>query len=345
MRVIYKIKRFTRAEREAWKEFYKRTYNPSNWTNSLPFTKNTRDVLRFNKLANDLRNLSRGDKKGFDRENAKILLSNAGMSKLSGQVDHMIEKYTNKRALVRLARLKNRNINYGTNPDKTKINSILSKIYNRGTSQINLANNVSDNFQNSIKRNPKVHHELIKESHKLGVPVQYRTPIFYAEGYRDGLENYGGMFQRGTLDPRKYRPRAAIVLGTKANDPILAHEIGHVRSELSPVPIKKSELPIPNFRVGQWNDLNYTSLRGKEFLKDSNEILRGISDKVSTLADENSANMYGTALFKKVRKKKLGSLDNREMQPLLFYNRMSYHGRTMEDIAESFYNRNRKYFQ
>ena len=257
MRVIYKIKRFTRAERNAWRDFYKKTYriatdkngNVVQRLNILPSSENPRDAVRFNRLAVDLGNLSRGDKRNFDRENAKTLLNNVGLSKLSGQVDHMLDKYTNKRALARLARIKDINPNYGSTIEgnKDKINNILIKLNKRGIDQQNYGSNKMDLLEDHIKSNPRVHKELLKESYKLGVPVG-RTPIDFAENYNSHYrfnpkEIYGNphqsSFQR-YIGGRGRREFVKIQLGRAANDSTLAHEIGHARSYITSTPTKNN---------------------------------------------------------------------------------------------------------
>lgn len=357
MGVIYKIKRFTRAEKAAWKDFYKKTYkivtdkngNVVQRLNVLPSSKNPRDAVRFNKLAVDLGNLSRGDKKIFDRENAKTLLNNVGLSKLSGQLDHMVDKYTNKRALARLARIKDINPNYGStvNKDKDKINKILIKLNNRGFDQKKYGKNKMDLLEDLIKSNPKIQNQLIKESHRLGVPVG-RTPLLFAEDYNNYYkfhpnEIYGdphqSSFQRYVKKDR--REPVKIQLGRKANDSTLAHEIGHARSYLSSAPTKNNgigkstnEDPFIHPDWGSWG-LGKRS-KGKRLIRGGNRLFVNISNDLSRLAEENSANAYGGALFKKVNRR-LGIKDNGEMEALAISNKINYSGDVLSGITKKIY--------
>ena len=357
MRVIYKIKRFTRAERDAWREFYKRTYkiatdkngNVVQRLNILPSSKNPRDAVRFNRLAVDLGNLSKGDKRNFDRENAKTLLNNVGLSKLSGQLDHMVDKYTNKRALARLARIKDINPNYGSTVgrDRDKINNILIKLNNRGFDQNKYSKNKMDSLEDLIKSNPKVQKQLIKESYRLGVPVG-RTPLLFAENYNNYYkfhpnEIYGNphqsSFQRYIKGDR--REPVKIQLGRKANDSTLAHEIGHARSYLSSAPTKNNgigkstnEEPFIYSGWGSWGIGK--SSKGKNLIRRGNRLFRNISDDLSKLAEENSANAYGGALFKKVNRR-LGIKDNGEMEALAISNKINYSGDVLSGITKKIY--------
>ena len=353
MSVIYKIKRFTRAERDAWKEFYKRTYkiatdrkgNVVQRLNILPGSKNPRDAVRFNRLAVDLRNLSRGDKRNFDKENAKTLLNNVGLSKLSGQLDHMVDKYTNKRALARLARIKDINPNYGSTikKDKNKINKILIKLNERGFDQNKYSKDKMDLLEDLIKSDPKVNKQLIKESYKLGVPVG-RTPLHYAENYNSYYkfnpnEIYGdphqSNFQRYIGGDR--RESVKIKLGRRANNSTLAHEIGHARSYLSSAPTKNNGIGKSNKDSVIYSVRGYNKFsEGKDLIRRGNKTFRYISDDLSRLAEENSANAYGGALLKKVNRR-LGIEDNREMKALAINNKINYSGDVLSGVTKKIY--------
>ena len=353
MRAIYKIKRFTRAERNAWRDFYKKTYkravdkngNVVQRLNILPSSENSRDAVRFNRLAVDLGNLSRGDKRNFDRENAKTLLNNVGLSKLSGQLDHIVDKYTNKRALARLARIKDINPNYGSTVgrDKDKINNILIKLNNRGFDQKKYGKDKMDLLEDLIKSNPKVQSQLIKESHRLGVPVG-RTPLLFAEDYNNYYkfhpnEIYGdphqSSFQRYVKKDR--RGPVKIQLGRKANDSTLAHEIGHARSYLSSAPTKNNGIGRSNKDSVIYSVRGYDKFsEGKDLIRRGNKTFRYISDDLSRLAEENSANAYGGALLKKVNRR-LGIGDNREMRTLAINNKINYSGDVLSGVTKKIY--------
>lgn len=93
-----KQKLYTRGEKEALKQLYKKTNGFRDITKL--WNGNPRDVVRFNKFASDFRNVyNTGNKKAFDRENAKELLKNLGLDKGAKEVDHVLDKYTNKKSL------------------------------------------------------------------------------------------------------------------------------------------------------------------------------------------------------------------------------------------------------
>lgn len=93
---------FTRGEKRAFRELYKATKG----FKKMPKTKNPRDVLRLKRLAKDFKRYSLGDIKNIDVDNAKELLNNAGLHQTANELEHVINKYSNKRALVRLKNIK-----------------------------------------------------------------------------------------------------------------------------------------------------------------------------------------------------------------------------------------------
>jgi hypothetical protein len=333
---MYKIKRFsiqkefTRAERAAFRELIRKSSHYGGSIYALPRTENARDVVRYNKLAIDLRNLSRGDKKGFDRENAKTLLNNAGLPQLANQVDHIVDKYTNKRALARLARLKSRNINYGNNEqfDLKNTNKRLRKIGRKGLRQGSWGFDGIISYQDRIKSNPKIKNELIKESHRLGVPVSRLSPF----GNNRSLNPYNSSFIRSelTLPNGNKHKRVGIMLGDYANDGVLAHEIGHARSYLSRYSVERN-LPTRTVSINRYDN------GGKYFLSEKNDLFQKAADHIATLAEENSGNGYGQALLNKVHRK------TRIPQPtepgtryvnLASYNKANYTGGAINDMIK-----------
>ena len=261
----------------------------------------------------------------------------------------MLDKYTNKRALARLARIKDINPNYGSTIEgnKDKINNILIKLNKRGIDQQNYGSNKMDLLEDHIKSNPRVHKELLKESYKLGVPVG-RTPIDFAENYNSHYrfnpkEIYGNphqsSFQR-YIGGRGRREFVKIQLGRAANDSTLAHEIGHARSYITSTPTKNNGIGKSNensFIYPDWGSwgLGQRS-KGKRFIKERNRLLRYVSDDISRLAEENSANAYGGALFKKVNRR-LGINDNREMEALAVHNKINYTGDALSGLTKKIY--------
>lgn len=148
---IYKIKRFstveqrefTRAEKEAFLELYKKTKG----LKQLPKGVSPNRLCQF---AVDLKKMSLGNAKDFNRENAKTLFQNAGMSKMANQVDKMIDKYTNKRALVRLARLKNRK---GNEVDSKAARPVYNKSLSLLRKGAKIREEAMENFDNLHKTN------------------------------------------------------------------------------------------------------------------------------------------------------------------------------------------------
>ena len=356
MAVIYKIKRFTRAEKEAWKEFYKRTYNPVKQAdgtyrrmNYLPSTNNPRDVFRFKRLGADLQNLSKGDKSTFDREGAKILLNNAGMPKLAGQVDHIIDKYTNKRALARLARIKNISLSRKTTDEGLKSidkqNSTLLKLFERGKDQAIRSGKELDTLSATSKKDPRVRNELINESYKLGVPISY-TPLHY-NPKTDKIDPNNAFFSisRVITDSGEWsRPRVGIVLGRQSNDNnTLAHELGHAKSYISslstPYPITSKKGPYIN-SLGIGRKFDY--FPGKSFIEQGNHVFQKMANNISTLAEENAANARGHAILNKIHKK-LGVSRNNEMSQLAMQNKLNYSGGVLKKTAEDLYDFNNYY--
>lgn len=348
---MYKIKRFsiqkefTRAERAAFRELYRKSLVqlPTGSKGlALPTTNNPRDVIRYNQLAVDLRNLSRGDKKGFNRENAKTLLNNAGLPKLAGEVDHMVDKYTNKRALARLKRLKDRNPNFGRPTNDLSFGQKQARLknhYNKAVKQSEEGWKAINLHQSISKSDPRIRSGLLKESYKLGIPVTRNSTLF---------QDVVGKYQRYEMDPFNSqfavqnlnlgngisRPRTGIILGRNADNMVFAHEIGHARSYLSPVSV--NNVPIPNDpRFNVRSD-------GKYFLRENNTAFKNITDSLATLAEENSANAYGRALLNKVHRKtgvKIGDT-NRKFRNLSGYNKTNYSGAEAAGIFNTISNKN-----
>jgi hypothetical protein len=61
-----------------------------------------------------------------------------------------------------------------------------------------------------------------------------------------------------------------------------------------------------------------------------------MSNDLSRLAEENSANAYGGALFKKVNRR-LGIKDNGEMETLAISNKINYSGDVLSGITKKIY--------
>lgn len=283
-------KLFTIGEKRAFLELYKATRG----FKQLPKGSSPRDVVRFNKLATDVKRLSMGDVKGFDRENAKTLLNNVGMPKSASQVDRLIDKYSNKRALVRLSKIKN------TKGNNIDYDSILPQ-YNKSTKLMNKGADIAEradfsfNVEHALRKpNQGSITELTKyaKKHNIDVVRKPNDPYFHSS-YDSYVETMPDMSKSivGT-GGKKYVGK--VVLNTRASEDDLAHEIGHIRTFKSKVgkELRKVRGETPQL-------LNRTS-RGKAFLDDKNLALQQISDNLITVANENSANSYGSSLLKKI---------------------------------------------
>lgn len=286
-----KRKLYTRGEKQAFLELYKATRG----FKQLPKGSSPRDVIRFNKLATDIKKLSMGDVKGFDRENAKTLLNNVGMPKSAAQVDKLIDKYSNKRALVRLSKIKN------TKDNNIDYDSILPQ-YNKSTKLMKKGADIKDLSGQSFEvehvvRKPdnKTIKELTKyaRDHDIDVIRKSSDPYFHSN-YDSYIETMPDMSKSivGT-GGKKYVGK--VTLNTGALEEDLAHEIGHVRTYKSKIgkEIKKVR--------GKRPQLINRNSRGKAYLDDKNLAFQYIADDLVNVANENSATAYGNYILRKIR--------------------------------------------
>lgn len=301
--MVYKVKRFfsrkaveeqreyTRAEKQAFLEFYKTTGGFKH----LPKALKPSDTNQFNQFAVDLKKMSLGNAKAFNRENAKTLLQNAGMPKMAGQVDKMIDKYTNKRALVRLARLKNRKGNEIDYNSIEKPYKKLSKILNKS----------ADNHDEAAARYDRLHENRSAIPNKRAIrkldefAKENNINVLKVDSSPTSGSKYGssietrpnGEFVRGS-DGKDYS--AQIFLNKKASEGEYSHELGHYFTyKLSPVGAE-----MRNLKNSGTPQMFHRVTRGKTFLDDRNEAFQVMSNHVFNIANENSANNYGKALLK-----------------------------------------------
>ena len=281
-------KEFTRAEKAAFREIYKAT----GGLRYLPKTASVRDVQRFNKLSTDLRHLSLGNSSKFDRENAKQLLLNSNMPISASQVDSLIAKYTNKRALARLSRIKNRK---GTNIDVDAIRKpyyMSSKIMNRGADVKEAADEAFNQMHDAYKPDPKMIKKLTRYAKKKDIKVERlpNHPNFNGK-FDSFVETMPDMSK--TIEG-KYIGR--IVQNTGALEGDLAHEIGHIRTFKS-----RTGKEIKKFRGRpEYPQLIRRTSRGKAFLDDKNYTFQKTANNIIGIANENSATAYGNALMKRL---------------------------------------------
>ena len=301
--MVYKIKRFfswkaieeqreyTRAEKQAFLELYKTTGGLKH----LPKALKPSNTNQFNQFAVDLKKMSLGNAKTFNRENAKTLFQNAGMPKMAGQIDKMIDKYTNKRALVRLARLKNRKGNEVDYNLIEKPYKKLSKILNKS----------ADNHDEAVARYDKLHENrsaipnkrVIRKLDKFAKDnninvLRVDSSPTSGSRYGSSIETRpNGEFVRGS-DGKDYS--AEIFLNKKASEGGYSHELGHYLTyKLSPVGAE-----MRNLKNSGTPQIFHRDTRGRTFLDDRNEAFQVMSNHVFNIANENSANNYGKALLK-----------------------------------------------
>lgn len=285
-----KRKLYTRGEKQAFLELYKATRG----FKKLPKGSSPRDVLRFNKLATDIKRLSMGDIKGFDRENAKKLLESANLPLSAKEVDHVIDKYTNKRALVRLTKQKN------IKGNKIDYDSILPQ-YNKSTKLMNKGANIreSSNFDFDIehglrKPNTSVIKKLTKYAKERDIDVVRKSKDPYFSSNCDSYVETMPDMSKSIIGSGGKKYIGKITLNTGALEEDLAHEIGHIRTNKSKLGRRMKAVR------GKQPQLLNRDTRGKTFLDDKNLALQQVSDELINVANENSATAYGNALLKKV---------------------------------------------
>ena len=301
---MYKIKRFTRGEKEAFKEIYKAT----GGFRHLPQGGGARDVLRFNKFATDLRQLAEGNSKAFDRENAKGLLNNVGLTKSAGQVDKLVDKYTNKRALARLRRMKNKGLLFRDTKEGERYTAA-SKISLNGRDEFNKnSKKLVEDLRNGQGHDKKIVKKIKSSAKKRGIKVRSNPNIRETKQGESSAEFYidnttGKRIPGKRIDGNNYYELAEY--HPKANEGIISHEVGHIRTNLSPngVSLLKSR---------QDDEIKDILKSGNDYsnLGSKNKTLQEVAKNISEIADENSASSYGLANLKRlgVSKDKLKEL-------------------------------------
>lgn len=313
---MYKVKRFsiesrsfTRAEKQAFRELYKRT----NGFRNLPTSSNPRDVFRFQRLTDDLIDLSQGKVKNLDRENAKTLLKNLGLDKSAGQVDKVIDKYTNKRALARLGKRKldidgddmvALESKYPSSSLKDKNSKVFNVFDNRQSSIVKDARDpeyLSSKFLRSIsKPNKDAMEKMDDYASKLGVEVA-RNP-------NESNSFYG---IKAALSPDKRRVldvKGKVILGNDTNEAIYGHELGHHRSsikriksmDMDDIESKVTRNRTKRPRINTKDKSTGAVIPYKEAIRNRNNDLRELSENLSTIAEENAASSYSLARLKRM---------------------------------------------
>lgn len=125
--IILKNKTFTRAEKEAIKELLLKTRNLTK----LPSGTNLKrgHSQRLGNMAADLKEWVHTGKRP-DTENMKEVLNQWGLPKGAAVTDKVIDKYSNKRAIARLERMRNNGVNgFGPRVDWGKVDKNIERYY------------------------------------------------------------------------------------------------------------------------------------------------------------------------------------------------------------------------
>lgn len=276
-----KRKLYTRGEKLALKELYKATKG----FKELPRTGNPKDVLRLQKLATDLKKLAVGDSKKFDRENARKLLESANLPLSAKEVDHVIDKYTNKRALARLRKSKQHQATYIQNSPNLKDSF-------GGFMQSTKSDYRIKKFK--IKANRDKQPEIIDKLNDVAKKREITIEKANKSSASTPVHNETGeIIASNKKLPKEYRRYRQVKIGKNdINSPeILAHEMGHVRDHMSPVQQihHNFDLPKPNLKSQRSHNI-----------RKANKNLIDFSESFGKIASENNANSYGEAMIKKV---------------------------------------------
>lgn len=315
---MYKVKRFsiesrsfTRAEKQAFKELYKKT----NGFRNLPTSSNPRDVFRFQKLTDDLIDLSQGKVKDLDRENAKTLLKNLGMDKSASQVDKVLDKYTNKRALARLGKKKVDIDGENIVADRSIDPSVLVKDKNSKVFDVfdlrNRAKIVKDTIdpeeaaskalESVGKPNKDFMSKMDDYASKLGVDV-----------VRDTNEPGSFYFIKDSVmssDGRRVKDlKGGVLLGKHSNEAVYGHELGHHRSsgkrlksmDIDDIGYKVTRSIIKGPGIDFIDKGTGANIPYKKAIHASNYRLGELGRNLSTIAEENAASSYSLARLKKM---------------------------------------------
>lgn len=308
--MIVKRKLFTRGEKQALAELYKATKG----FKELPRTGNPRDVLRLQKLATDLKKLSVGNSKNFDRENAKKLLESANLPLSAKEVDHVIDKYTNKRALARLRKSKQHQII--DVPDSPSLKESGSGLSQLAKSELRILGFRIGNRKS--KKSAEIIDKLNEIAKNREITVK---PGKVSKAITASHKDTGEIMASNKRLPKEYRKefREVNISKRDVNSPeILAHELGHMRDYMSPVQQMRHDFKLPR--------PNLKSHRSRNIRK-ANKNLIDFSEKFSKIAAENNANSYGEAMIRRVN----GNVDR--MRSVAKYNQDNYIGGARVDLV------------
>lgn len=302
--ILLRQKTFTRGENEAFLELYKATegFTKLPTRDKQPL----RDVFRFLRAGNDIKEASIGfkfrsrNKKGWsiDRDNLKTLLNNSGLTKSASEVDHVIDKYTNKRALARLRRLQNKGY-------------LLPSDNNIKTSNKHLKD--SGKRIKSVWRDTHIELEgptwvvdpdLRKRIEESGKTGRVEIKISDKKSRRGSSVN---IKTKKTSDGVTIPKKGIIYPGINSGEGAILHEIGHIdtyiRDEGNRTGIDKHRLDTIGNNRYMFNvrkDKSDKQNKGDINLEHSSRVLRAVGDAIQAVANENSANING-----KVRASKL----------------------------------------
>lgn len=327
--MILRRKLFTRGQQQAFRQLYR-------LSRGLPKTSNPRDVLRLKKVSNDFQRFSRGDVKEIDIKNAKTLLTNAGYTKAAEELEGMVSKYTNKRALVRLKNIKNKKSEAERAVERQKDAKEFNKFYKRRDKFIKTNKDsieTLDNLKKTSQSDPEINSKLVEDLKRRDSGIKVSTDKSFSPEFSRGNSDYLADDKAGFVVRRYKKGSGEIRLNNdldKANTNTVAHEYGHARSDLQSTSKKSGILDFdginreisPNNRegqkkaslhikVGKRSEADY----GKAKILSKTSMLRKTADGFANVAEERIANSYGQA-----RLNKLGKKDN-----------FSQHSKAIED--------------
>ena len=320
--IILRQKTYTRAEREALKELLLKTRGFQRLPNGAKMT--ARDVNRFNYLATSAQLWAKGYKPELIKlegpiKNAKTFLEHADLGKSSKELEHVVNKYSNKRALARWQRLMRRK----TESERIekmvplkkmrKVENYVSADANDcakyASSKINIkrgeGNLMSSLAKDAKKYNiPIIHskdgagysyHQPLKKTRKSGIDSKVIESAFISDSKKGFSKKQAKKLKSLAINNNI---EGAIVLGRSAGPGTLAHELGHHITEYF-IPSGRNLSLIEDVTDKSARTMARRLKRGDLDIVRLNRKSKKIGNALNNVANENSATSYGLARLKK----------------------------------------------
>ena len=324
-------KEFTRAEKQAFLEMYRKLHNNNSYINQklkngryhkspvplLPDTSHPRDVLRLNKLAGDWNDIVRGRGTGnVDFQSARTLFKNAGMPKMADQVEKIANKYSNNAAINRLRRIKEINPRFVQKFEKVNKNTqrhlrnleAKGKIMGEmGSKQIEVLREYNPSEYKDLKA-------LAGYAKGIRGKGKYASRIPVENVYMNSKED-GGACISSSIGTNSINGRAVgykdpdVLMYRNTTTSELAHEIGHHKTHISPYGL---DILTANAR-----QLDYNKPAPAYWGNDTLPVT--IARNLVNVVSEKSANSYAQALLNRMKLKNY-------MPALSEANQMNYTG-------------------